>query len=78
MAQLSLGEAKWRMVRRVLKKKQFRFEQARNQTRHDQVHFDWLVAEGFFAQIGEGLYELTEKARGAADLGMYEWEPARR
>ncbi|MDB5313896.1 MAG: hypothetical protein JWO38_8098 [Gemmataceae bacterium] len=77
MAQLSLGESKWRMVRRVLKKKRFRFQDTRNMTRHDQTHFDWLVAENFFVQSGEGLYEMTEKARAAADLGMYEFEPVR-
>ncbi|MDB5309724.1 MAG: hypothetical protein JWO38_3926 [Gemmataceae bacterium] len=76
MAQLSLSENKWRMVRRVCRKKRFRYEDARNMTRHDQVHFDWLVAEGFFVQTGEGLYELAGKGKDAADLGYYEWESA--
>ena len=75
MAQLSLSECKWRMVRRVLKKKRFKFEDARNGTRHDQDQFDWLVAEGFMVVVGDDLYELTEKGKGAADLGFYDFEP---
>lgn len=76
MAQLSLGECKWRMVRMVLKKKRFRFEDARNQTRHDKMHFDWLVANGLFSPIDGQWYELTEKGKAAADLGFYEFAPA--
>jgi hypothetical protein len=64
------------MVRRVLKKKRFTFEDARNMTRHDQAHFDWLAEHGFFAQVGAGQYEVTDKAKAAADMGVYEWEPA--
>jgi len=75
MAQLSLSECKWRMVRRVLKKKRFAFEDARNGTRHDQDQFDWLVTEGFIIAVGDNSFELTEKAKGAADLGFYEYEP---
>ncbi len=77
MAQLSLSECKWRMVRRVLKKRQFTYADARNGTRFDQEHFDWLVAEGFFVAVDDG-YQLTDKARAAADLGLYEYEPSRR
>jgi hypothetical protein len=76
MAQLSLGEGKWRMLRRALKKKAFRYADCRNMTRHDQDHFDWLVENGFFAQVGDGAYETTETGRAAADLGLYEWERA--
>ena len=77
MAQLSLGECKWRMVRMVLKKKRFRFEDARNQTRHDQMHFDWLVANGLFVSLGDdGWFELSEKGKAAADLGYYDFNPA--
>ncbi|MBN9520825.1 hypothetical protein J0H58_20280 [bacterium] len=76
MAQLSLGEGKWRMLRRVLKKKRFRYTDCRNMTRLDQAHFDWLVENGFFAQVGDGAYQTTEKGRVAADLGEYEWERA--
>lgn len=75
MAQLSLGECKWRMVRMVLKKKRFRFEDARNQTRHDQMHFDWLVENGLFVAVGDDWYELTDKGKAAADLGFYEFTP---
>ena len=78
MALLSLGESKWRMVRRVLKKKRFRFEDARNMTRFDRDYFDWLVGNGFFTGVGDGWYESTDRAKKAADLGMYEFEPARR
>jgi hypothetical protein len=75
VAQLSLGESKWRMVRRVLKKKRFAFADARNMTRHDQAHFDWLTEKGFFVAVGKDQFEVTDKAKAAADLGVYEWEP---
>lgn len=73
MAQISLGESRWRMVRRVLKKKRFRYDDARNQTRHDQSHFDWLVEHGFFDKAADdGWYVLTDKGKASADLGFYE------
>ena len=65
------------MLRRALKRKRFRFGDCRNQRRHDQKDFDWLVANGMFVVAGDGGYELTDKGRAAADLGFYEWEPAR-
>ena len=72
MALISLGESRWRMVRRVLRKKRFAYSDCRNQTRHDQEHFDWLVANGFFVPAGEDRFEVTDKGRAAADLGFYE------
>jgi hypothetical protein len=73
MASISLGESRWRMLRRVLKKKKFKYEDARNMTRHDQVHFDWLVDRGFFEDAGGGgWYAVTDKGRTASDLGFYE------
>lgn len=75
MAQLSLGESKWRMVRRALPKKRFSFPDVREMTRHDRKHFDWLVENEFFVEVGEGRYEMTEKAKKSADLGFYDWEP---
>lgn len=72
MAQLSLGECRWRMLRRVLRKKRFRYEDARNMTRHDEIHFKWMIENGFFTQVGEGWYEVTDRARDAADMGFYE------
>ena len=72
MALLSLGESKWRMLRRVLKRKRFRYDDARNMTRHDRVHFDWLVDNGLFVAVGDGLYELTDRGKAAAELGLYE------
>lgn len=71
MASISLGESRWRMVRRVLKKKRFKYEDARNMTRHDRIHFDWLVDGGFFADAGDGWYTVTDRGRDAADLGFY-------
>src|SRR5690349_8898527 len=53
VALISLGESKWRMVRRVLKKKRFAYADCRNGTRHDEEHFDWLVANGFFVAAGD-------------------------
>lgn len=76
MAQLSLGESKWRMVRRALSKKRFTLADVRDMTRHDKKHFEWLIENGFFVAVGGGRYELTEKARKSADLGFYDWEPA--
>ena len=72
MSLISLGESKWRLIRRVLKAKRFTFTQARNGTRHDREHFDWLVENGFFTEVGQAQYELTAKGRAAADLGFYE------
>jgi hypothetical protein len=72
MALISLGESKWRMVRRVLKKKSFSYPDCRGQTRQDQTHFEWLVRHGFFSPVGDGRYEVTEKGRAVADLGFYE------
>jgi len=76
MAELFLSENLWRMLRRVYRKKRFRFEDARNMTRQDQKQFDWLVEHGFFTAIGDGWFEATEQARHSADLGAYQWEPA--
>ena len=75
MAQLSLGENKWRMLRRVLKLKRFKYEDARNQARPDRPHFDRLLANEFVTQVGDDVYQLTERGRAAADLGLYDWEP---
>ena len=75
MALLSLGESRWRMLRRVIRAKRFRYEDCRNMTRHDQGHFDWLVAQAFFAVAGDGAFAVTDKGKAAADLGMYDWEP---
>jgi hypothetical protein len=72
MASISLGESRWRMVRRVLKKKKFRYEDARNMTRHDQSHFDWLVENGFFEDIGDGWFAVSDRGKESADLGFYE------
>jgi hypothetical protein len=63
------------MVRRVLAKKKFRFEDARNMTRHDRAHFDWLVDNGFFTEVETGMYTVTTKGKESAELGLYEYEP---
>ncbi|HEX4611410.1 MAG TPA: hypothetical protein VH092_24665 [Urbifossiella sp.] len=75
MALLSLGESRWRMLRRVVKKKKFKYTDARNMTRHDQTQFDWLVENGFFAAVGDGTFEMTDKGKVSADLGEYDWQP---
>ena len=72
MALLSMGESRWRMLRRGLKRKRFRFEDTRNMSRNDQVHFDWLVARGFVKDLGDGFFTVTDQGREAADLGFYE------
>jgi len=72
MALLGLGELKWRMLRRVLRKKRFRYEDARNMSRNDRRHFQWLLENGFFEDLGDGWYRITEKGRSAAELGQYE------
>jgi len=72
MALLSLGESKWRMVRRVLKRKRFAFADCRNQTRYDREHFDWLVGNGLFVTVADDRYEVTDKGKAAAELGFYE------
>jgi hypothetical protein len=72
VASISMGESKWRMLRRGLKKKRFKFEDTRNMGRQDRLHFDWLVKEGFFQAAGDGYYVVTDKGKEAADLGFYE------
>jgi len=72
MALLSMGESRWRMLRRGLKKKRFRYEDSRNMSRNDQIHFDWLVSSGFIKEVGDGYFTVTDKGREAADLGFYE------
>ncbi|HEX4607498.1 MAG TPA: hypothetical protein VH092_04760 [Urbifossiella sp.] len=75
MALISIGENKWRMLRRVIKKKKFRYEDARGMTRHDQTQFDWLIENGFISPVGDGNYEMTDKGRASAELGEYDWQP---
>jgi hypothetical protein len=60
------------MLRRVLKKKRFKFEDARNWTRNDRIHFEWLVNNEFIQDLGGGWYAVTDKGRDSADLGFYE------
>lgn len=72
MALISLGESRWRMLRRALRMKRFSFTDCRNQTRNDQEHFEWLVDHEFFTKAGEGTFEVTAKGKAAADLGFYE------
>ena len=72
MATISLGESRWRMLRRVLKKKKFKYDDARNMTRHDQAHFDWLLDHGFFEANGDSTFAITDTGRDAAELGFYE------
>lgn len=72
MALISLGESRWRMLRRVLKKKRFQYADARNMTRHDEDHFDWLVENGFFVQVGDGWFSITDRGKDASELGFYE------
>jgi hypothetical protein len=76
MAELSMGELKWRMLRLALKKpRRFRFEDVRPMTRKDREHLDWLAARGFVSDLGGGLYAITDRGKAAADLGMYEHQP---
>ena len=72
MALISLGESRWRMVRRVLKRKRLAFADCRNQTRYDREHFDWLVGNGLFAAVEDDKFEVTDKGKVAADLDFYE------
>jgi hypothetical protein len=72
MALLSLGESKWRMLRRVLKKKRFTYADCRNQTRLARAYFGWLLGNGLFVAVGDDRFEVTDKGRASADLGFYE------
>jgi hypothetical protein len=72
MAQLSLGESRWRMVRLALKRKKFRYQDCRNMARQDEAHFEWLLAQGLFRDLGDGWYEVTADGKAAAELGFYE------
>ncbi len=60
------------MLRRVLRKKRFQFDDCRNMSRNDKAHFDWLVKLGFFQALGDGYYTVTEKGKESAELGFYE------
>jgi hypothetical protein len=75
VAQLSLAETKWRMLRRVVKKWRFAYADCRSMTRADEAQFDWLVEYGFFAVAGDGTFEMTDRGKAAAALGLYDWEP---
>ena len=72
MASISMGESRWRMLRRGLKKKRFKFEDTRNMSRNDKAHFEWLIRQGFIEAVGEGFYTVTESGKEAADLGFYD------
>ena len=77
MAELSLGELKWRMLRYAMRKpKRFRLEDVRPMTRKDRGNLDWLVARAFVAELGGGWYALTDRGKAAADLGLYEFTEA--
>ena len=77
MAELSLGESKWRMLRRAMKMpRRFRFEDVRSMARIDREYFDWLAARGFVADLGDGWYALTDRGKAASDLGLYEFAAA--
>lgn len=72
MAQLSLGEAKWRMLRLALRKKRFTFADVRSMNRRDRGDLDWLIAGRFVAPVADEVYEITARGRDAADLGFYD------
>jgi hypothetical protein len=72
MAELSLGESRWRMVRLALKRKKFRYADCRSMARQDEAHFEWLLAQGLFRDLGDGWYEVTPEGKAAADLGFYD------
>ena len=73
MAESSLGDLKWRMIRRVLRVRRFRYEDCRNMTRTDRANFAWLVAGEFFRELGDGWYAVTDRGRASAELGLYEY-----
>jgi hypothetical protein len=75
VAQLSVGESAWRMLRRAIKLRQaFRLVDVRNYARGDQRHFDTLVRLGLFeaSETGGDRFVVTQLGREAADLGLYD------
>lgn len=72
MALLSMGESRWRMIRRVLRMKTFTYSDCRNQIRKDNENFLWLLENGFFTKLGVDRFAVTPKGREAAELGFYE------
>ena len=42
-------------------------------TKKDKDHFNWLVAGGFFRDVGDGWFQVTEKGKESAELGYYEY-----
>ena len=73
MAMLSLGESRWRMLRRVIGQKRFKYEDARNMNRKDEANFEWLVEHGFFTDLGNEFFQVTAKGSASAELGFYEF-----
>ena len=75
MALISLGEAKWRMLRRGLIAGRFRPDDVLGGAPGEVARFLWLADNGFLADTGGGWFELTPKGAEAADLGLYETDP---
>lgn len=72
MAQFSLGERKWRILRLALRKTPFRFADIRLMSSDDRGQLDWLIEHGFVDDFGGDQHRLTPKGVEAADLGLYE------
>jgi hypothetical protein len=72
VAQFSLGERKWRILRLALRQTPFRFADIRLMSNDDRGQFDWLIEHGFVDDLGGDQHRLTTKGVEAADLGLYE------
>jgi hypothetical protein len=61
---------------RVLGRGTFTFADARDLAPFDRAVFDRLVAGGYFAAVGPGVYVLTARGRAAVERGEWEGAPA--
>ena len=69
----SIGESRWRMIRRALVKHRaglpFTHEDVRDYTRTSLPRFEWMVSVGLFVPTENG-YTLSDLALGAAEFGL--------
>lgn len=73
MATLSIGEARWRMLRRLLGlPPPATFVQVRNWCRHDRKYVEDLIAWGLVRGSVDTTLAVTEKGKEVAHLGEME------
>ena len=64
-----------RVLARVAGLGTFTFADARDLAPFDREVFDRLVADGYFAALGPGVYALTARGRAAVERGEWDGVP---